>query len=150
MTKEEVSQIYYLNQEIRKLQRKLEELRCSGLQSPKIDGMPKAPGRTGSPTERQGIAEADLEMQIEALLQEVKRKQREIFEYIGSVDDSMVRMIIIFRCVDLCTWAQVAENIGGPMTADSARMAFKRHFEAENARNEVKNAQNHEKMSEER
>ena len=134
MTKKEVSQIYYLNREIRKLQRNLEELRCSGLQSPKIDGMPKAPGRTGSPTERQGIAEADLEMQIEALMQEVKRKQREIFEYIGSVDDSMVRMIIISRCVDLCTWAQVAENIGGPMTADAARKAFARHFEAEESR----------------
>ena len=150
MTREEVNQIYYLNREIRELQRKLEELRCSGLQSPKIDGMPKAPGRNGSPTERQGVAEADLQLQIEKLLQEVKRKQREIFEYIGSVEDSMIRMIIIFRCVDLCTWEEVAGHIGGPMTADSARMAFKRHFEAENARNEVKNAQNHEKMSAER
>ena len=134
MTREEVSQIYYLNREIRKLRRNLEELRCSGLQSPKIDGMPRAPGRTGSPTERQGVAEADIEIQIERLLAAAKRKQREIFEYIGSVDDSMIRMIIIFRCVDLCTWEQVAENIGGPMTADSARMAFNRHFEAEKSR----------------
>lgn len=134
MTKEEVSQIYYLNREIRKLQRKLEELRCSGLQSPKIDGMPRAPGRTGSPTERQGVAEADIEMKIKQLLAAAKRKQREIFEYIGSVDDSMIRMIIIFRCVDLCTWAEVAENIGGPMTAEAARKAFTRHFEAEESR----------------
>lgn len=134
MTREEVSQIYYLNREIRKLQHNLEELRGSGLQSPKIDGMPKAQGRTGSPTERQGVAEADLELQIEALLSEVKRKQREIFEYIGSVEDSMIRMIIIFRCVDLCTWEQVAKNIGGPMTAEAARKAFVRHFEAENVR----------------
>lgn len=134
MTKEEVSQIYYLNREIRKLQRKLKELRCRGLQSPKIDGMPRAPGRTGSPTERQGIAEADIEMKIKQLLEEAKRKQREIFEYIGSVDDSMIRMIIIFRCVDLCTWAEVAKNIGGPMTAEAARKAFTRHFEAEESR----------------
>ena len=136
MTREEVSQIYYLNKEIKKLQRKLKELRGSGLQSPKIDGMPKAPGRTGSPTESKGVAEADLELQIESLLHEVKRKQREIFEYIGSVEDSMIRMIIIFRCVDLCTWEQVAENIGGPMTADSARMAFNRFFEAEKSKKE--------------
>lgn len=141
MTREEVSQIYYLNREIKKLQRNLSELRGSGLQSPKIDGMPKAPGRTGSPTERQGIAEADIEMQIERLLAAVKQKQREIFEYIGSVEDSMIRMIIIFRCVDLCTWAEVAENIGGPMTADSARMAFNRHFEAEMSHSETENAQ---------
>ncbi len=140
MTREEVSQIYYLNQEIKKLQRNLSELRGSGLQSPKIDGMPKAPGRTGSPTERQGIAEADIEMQIERLLAAVKQKQREIFEYIGSVEDSMIRMIIIFRCVDLCTWAEVAENIGGPMTAEAARKAFSRHFEAEMSRSETENA----------
>ena len=134
MTREEVSQIYYLNLEIRKLQRKLKELRGSGLQSPKIDGMPKAPGRTGSPTERKGIDEADLELQIEALLREVKKKQREIFEYIGSVSDSLIRMIIIFRCVELCTWEEVASHIGGPTTADSVRMAFNRHFEAEEKR----------------
>ena len=134
MTKEEVSQIYYLNREIRKLQRKLKELRGSGLQSPKIDGMPRAPGRTGSPTERKGVAEADIEMKIKQLLEEEKRKQREIFEYIGSVDDSMTRMIIIFRCVDLCTWAEVAKNIGGSMTAEAARKAFTRHFEAEESR----------------
>ena len=131
MTRDEVSQIYYLNLEINKLQRKLNELRCSGLQSPKIDGMPRAPRGRGSPTEKKSIAEADLEVQIETLLHEVKKKQREIFEYIGSVDDSLIRMIIIFRCVDLCTWEEVARNIGGPMTADSARMAFNRHFEAE-------------------
>lgn len=140
MTREEVSQIYYLNQEIKKLQRNLSELRGSGLQSPKIDGMPKAPGRTGSPTERQGVAEADIEMQIERLLAAVKQKQREIFEYIGSVEDSMIRMIIIFRCVDLCTWAEVAENIGGPMTAEAARKAFSRHFEAEMSHSETENA----------
>ena len=136
MTRQEVSQIYYLNLEIRKLQRKLEELRGSGLQSPKIDGMPKASGGTGSPTERKGIDEADLELQIEALLREVKKKQREIFEYIGSVEDSLIRMIIIFRCVDLCTWEEVANHIGGPVTADSARMAFNRHFEREEEKNE--------------
>ena len=134
MTREEVSQIYYLDREIRKLQRKLEELRCSSLQSPKLDGMPRAPGRAGSPTERQGIAEADLQRQIEQLLDAVKQKQREIFEYIGSVEDSLIRMIIVFRCVDLCTWEQVANNIGGPMTAEAARKAFARHFEAEEGR----------------
>lgn len=136
MTREEVSQIYYLNQEIEELQRKLKELRGSGLQSPKIDGMPKAPGRKSSPTEKKGVAEADLELQIESLLHEVKRKQREIFEYIRSLDDSLIRMIITFRCVNLCTWEQVADKIGGPTTADSARMAFKRHFEAENSKKE--------------
>lgn len=136
MTREEVSQIYYLNQEIEELQRKLKELRGSGLQSPKIDGMPKAPGRKSSPTEKKGVAEADLELQIESLLHEVKRKQREIFEYIGSVEDSMMRMIIIFRCVELCSWEEVARNIGGPMTAEAARKAFARHFEAENSKKE--------------
>ena len=134
MTREEVSQIYYINLEIAKLQRKLNELRGSGLQSPKIDGMPKAPG-VGNPTERKGVAEADLELQIEELIRKEKRKQREIFEYIGSVEDSLIRMIIIFRCVDLCTWEEVASNIGGPVTADSARKAFARHFERDKAEN---------------
>ena len=135
MTREEVSQIYYLTQEIRQLQSRLTPMKRDEILTPqKMDGMPRAAGRTSDPTGSCAVSNADLKLQIEKLLHEVKKKQREIFEYIGSVEDSMIRMIIVFRCVDLCTWEEVARKIGGPMTAEAARKAFARHFEAEESR----------------
>ena len=128
MTREEALQIYYLSKEVEALQARLNEMRSRGLKSPKLDGMPRAPGGVGDPVATQAVREADLEKKIMKLLKRIQRKRREIFEYIENVDDSLLRMIIIFRCVDLCTWDEVASNIGGPVTPDSARMAFNRHF----------------------
>lgn len=131
MTRQEAYQIYYLNKEVETLQDRLDRMRSSGLKSPKLDGMPRASGSTGDPTGTKAVREADLEKRIERLLKRIQKKRRKIFEYIEGVDDSMLRMIIIFRCVDLCTWEEVASNIGGPVTADSARKSFNRHFERE-------------------
>ena len=132
MTRQEAYQIYYLNKEIKTLQDRLDRMRNSGLRSPKLDGMPRSSGGISKPVENQAVREADLEKRIERLLKRIQKQRRKIFMYIDNVEDPLLRMIIIFRCVDLCTWEEVAGNIGGPVTADSARKSFNRHFEREN------------------
>jgi len=52
-----------------------------------------------------------------------------VYEYISELDDALVELIILYRCINLCTWDQVAAHIGGGNTADSVRMIFNRHFE---------------------
>ena len=131
MTKKEINQIYYLSREAERLQDKLEKIRSQGLKSPKLDGMPRAAGGAGDPTGTKAVREADIQGQIEELLKRIQRKRREIFDYIAGLDDSLLRMIIIFRCVDLMTWQKVADSIGGPVTAESARKMFDRHFDKE-------------------
>ena len=129
MTRQEAYQIYYLSREVRNLQERLDRMRSTGMKSPKLDGMPRSPGGITKPTESKAVREADLEKRIERLLKRIQKQRRKIFDYIDSVDDSLMRMIIIFRCVDLCTWEEVAGKIGGPVTADSARKSFNRHFD---------------------
>lgn len=55
--------------------------------------------------------------------------QNEVEEYIESINDSRMRRIISMRIIDNMTWQQVAQNIGGNNTADSARKAFDRFLE---------------------
>lgn len=128
MTKQEIGQIYYLNREIELWKRILEEMREGGPESPKLDGLPrsrKKSDRTGNAAARQ----ADVERIIEDMLEEIQIKRQEIYEYISSLEDSLMRQIIMYRCMSLCTWNEVAMYVGGGNTADSVRMLFNRHFD---------------------
>ena len=128
MTKQEINQIYYLNREIELWQRILREMREGGLESPKLDGLPrsrKISDRTGNAA----AIQADVERIIENMLEEIQIKRQEIYEYISSLEDSLMRQIIMYRCMSLCTWNEVAMYVGGGNTADSVRMLFNRHFD---------------------
>lgn len=128
MTKKEISQVYFLNREIEMWQRELEQLRSGGLQSPKLNGMPRA-GKISDPTGDKASEEANIELMIESLLERVKFARKEIYNYISSLDDSLLRQIIMYRCVSLCKWGEVAIYVGGNNTAESVRKIFDRHFE---------------------
>ena len=143
MTRKEVSQIYYYNREIEKLEKDTEELQMrreqletSALRSTKLDGMPRASGGKSSPTETAGIAAAEIKKAIDEQLKIIERykhkiemKRKEIYEYITTLDDPLIEQIIMYRCINLCRWSQVAEYVGGNNTEDSVRKAFERHFE---------------------
>ena len=128
MTKKEVNEIYYLIREVEMWKRKLEELREGGMQSPKLDGLPRS-RKISDSTGDKATSEADIEMIIEGILKRVQQKEKEIYEYIDTLNDSLVRQIIMHRCVSLCSWQEVAACVGGNNTADSVRMTFNRHFD---------------------
>lgn len=128
MTKQEINQIYYLNREIEMWQRQLMELREGGISSPKLDGMPRSV-RIVDATGDKAVAEADIEMIIEGLLAKTQMMRKEIYEYINSQKDSLIRQIIMYRCMSLCSWNEVAIYVGGGNTAESVRKIFDRHFE---------------------
>jgi len=128
MTKEEINQIYYLNKEIEMWQRNLKELQDGGLQSPKLDGLPKG-AKISDSTGDKGTQQADIKLIIESLLRRVQMQRKEIYEYIDKLEDSLLRQIILYRCVSLCSWSETALYVGGGNTADSVRMVFNRHFE---------------------
>lgn len=144
MDKKDLNQIYHYKQEIRmweddiqSWEEKLKKLNEAGLQSPKLDGMPRAPGTT-DPTGSKAINIADIRVIIEdiqAIIEELEYKTliktKEIYEYMRDLNDSMMRQIIKYRCIELMTWNEVAVKIGGGNTADSVRMAYNRHIEKE-------------------
>ena len=128
MTRKEITQIYYLNKEVEKLQEDLRKMRSAGLQSPKLDGMPRAAGGVGDPTASRAVSEADLEKKIEHRLKRIQRLRKKIWDYTDEIYDPLLRMIIEYRCISLCSWDEVAANVGGGNTADSVRKRFNRHF----------------------
>ena len=123
MTKKELSQIYYINKEIEMWERELENV--TSLQSPKLDGLPRG-SETGDSTASKALQAAQISETINGLLTKLQIKRKEIYDYIATVDDSLMRQIIMYRCISLCTWEEVAIYVGGGNSADSVRKLFVR------------------------
>lgn len=126
MTKKELSQIYYINKEIEMWERELQDV--IKLQSPDITGTPKGT-QTGDSTARTAVRCVEIRKKIERLILELQMKRSEIYDFIETIDDSMMRQIIMYRCIYLWSWEEVAQCIGGGNTADGIRMAFVRFLD---------------------
>lgn len=66
-----------------------------------------------------------LEKRYDNLLQVTN----EVLDFIESIKDSHLRMIITYRIVENYSWNKVAEALGGGNTEDGVRMAFNRFME---------------------
>lgn len=66
-----------------------------------------------------------LEDRYEKLLQATN----DLLDFIDSIEDSRMRMIVTYRIVENYSWSQVADAMGGENTEDCVRMAFKRFIE---------------------
>lgn len=128
MSRKELEQVYYLNNELKLWQKRLAELQADIALSPKvIDGMPYSQTNgVNSPTEEKAIRLAELAKVIEGKISEIQIALMDIEIYISSIEDSIVRQIIIYRCCRLQTWQQVAELLGEGYTAESARQIYHR------------------------
>lgn len=129
VTREELSQIYYLNRELRMWQKELESLECQSLvRGQEITGMPFVTG-TSDKTGDIATTIADIKRIIAGKQAEIQLQKKKILTYIESVEDSCIRQIIFYRCISCMSWNNVAQEIGGNNTEDSVRMAFNRFFE---------------------
>ena len=124
MTKHELSQLYYLNREIERLQKRLKELEDAALSSTaKITGLPwgsGVPDKVGACAAEIADLRALIELSIQKCWYELNRLNR----YIATIEDSQMRQILSLRYVNGMSWTQVAFSIGGGNTADGVR---KRH-----------------------
>ena len=128
MTKKELEQIYFLRRELMMWQDRLSELQADIALSPKVmDGMPYS--RTNSvtsPTEQKAIRLAEVRKIVEGKLSEIQVAVADIEEYIMSIEDSMIRQIIEYRCCMLMSWEEVAINLGDGYTSESVRQIYHR------------------------
>lgn len=134
MTLKELSQLYYLNREIDRDVKRLEELKAKAisLRGSNITGMPRSNSFGSSSIERNAAEIADLEAIISAKLTQCLHERSRLERYIADIPDSLTRMIFTLRFIDGLSWIQVAYHIGGYNTADSVRMACNRYIEKEN------------------
>jgi len=103
MTQKEIQQLYYLRREIA-----ADEKRLAALENERGSGPIKAAIR------QKKTDAAKLAAQIQ--------------QFVNAIDDSLIRQIIQYRSIDMLTWPQIAQRIGGGNSADGLRMLYKRFF----------------------
>ena len=111
MTERELQGYTFIKARIEKVKNRLAELEQeNGLGSVNMDGMPHG-STPGDPVARMAIARASLHEHLTRLLAELKEKEREIREYIESVENEEVKLIIEWRFIDLLDWYEIAGRL---------------------------------------
>lgn len=125
MTKKELSQLYYLNKEIKQQRQRLKELEAAATScTVRITGMPSG-AADGDKISRYAAEIADLKGLIECNIQKCWYELNRLNRYIATIDDSLIRQILILRYINGHSWQQIANVLGGN-TADSIRMTHNR------------------------
>lgn len=130
MTKKELSQLYWINREIKKEKERLAELEAAATNTAaKISGLPHVSGISDKTAIAAQIA--DCKAIIEAKINLSVVEYNKLNRYIASIDDSYIRQILRQRYILGYSWTKVAYQIGGGNTADSVRMAHNRFLSSE-------------------
>jgi hypothetical protein len=129
VNKKELSQIFFLNNELKMWQEELDKIQSQSIiKGQEITDMPRG-GGISDKVGNLASQIADIEMVIRGKLAEIQLERKKIIEYINSISDSQTRQIIFYRCVSCLSWKQVAGSIGGECTERSVRHIFERLFE---------------------
>ena len=108
MTEQELMSLVYIQAKIEKVNERIAELEDEdGLGSVNMDGMPhsKTPG---NPVERMALARAALHEELLHLRAELLEKELAIREYIESVEQDDIKLIMELRFVDGMNWQDIA------------------------------------------
>ncbi|MDF2984907.1 MAG: hypothetical protein K0R50_417 [Eubacterium sp.] len=130
MDLKELSKLYYIQKLIdRDTQRlvDLEERLQSGVQI--LTDMPRKTG-TKNPIGEIIPLIVDMQQQIVEEQKRLFEEQMKIQQYIDSIHDYQIRLIMYLRFVDLKPWSQVAEEMGGNNTAESIKKVCYRFLRA--------------------
>ena len=112
MTREELKQLYFLNREILRDKQRLSELKyCRQGRAVQFTGMPCAANKSDF-TGNIASEISDLEETIEINLKRCWREINRINQFINSIDDSELRLIISLRHINCLSWQEIAFHIG--------------------------------------
>jgi hypothetical protein len=110
MTKQELSQCYWLNREIQQLQRELNDLEGKEYKAINYSGMPHGSG-TSDDVARLATQRAELHKLISLKLEECMIARTRIERYINSLEDSEMRMILRLRHINGLAWEQITAEL---------------------------------------
>ena len=119
LTKKELNQIYYITKEIKMWRKKLNEIKNKSIVgTPPLTGTPSGKGGTKNKIEKNVLNQVEIEETIKDLLQKLEREEKNFIKFIKTVDDSIVRQIMMHRYIKLKSWMQVSELIYGRLDKD--------------------------------
>lgn len=128
MTKKELSQLYYLKKEIKEQQRRLSELEALATNcTAKITGLPNGKGisdKIGNYATEIADLKSLLDLNLKKCFYELNRLDR----YIQSVDDLLIRQIILYRFENHMSWRQIERAVGGNNNSESLRKKLYRYL----------------------
>ena len=128
MAREGLSRYYYLEKEIKRDKEEIIELETQLThitQTP--SDMPKSKGQNDKMDRLMSILIERKELLGDKILRAEEERNR-ILKYINSIDDSLIRLIIQYRFLNLLPWAKVAYFVGGNNTEESVRKMFERYI----------------------
>ena len=121
MIKEELNELYWLNKEIQDLQRRLKELEENvPIGNSKITGLPKSNSQTNQ-IETYVDQVDSLKRKINENMILVIEEKKKIEDFISTVDDAEMRMIIRLRNIDLMGWQEIGDALGMERTTASKK-----------------------------
>ena len=126
MTSKQLDQVFNLTREKRELEKMLLEI--PDITAVRYDSIGVSNSGISSPVQKIAEQREKIRELISMKLAEISVAEREILEYIFSINDSQIRRIMRLRHIELKSWLQVAIAIGGNNTADSVRMMHDRYL----------------------
>lgn len=135
MTRQKLKQIRHLKREIELLEDQILNLEA-GIVTDKVRGsLPHHPWIetsfkiTGFDREELGQKMERLKRKMQRRVDDLLELREEILEFVESIDDSLLRQVIILRHVNGLTWDQVAAEVGGGNTGNTLQKMHDRYFE---------------------
>ncbi len=129
MTAKELREYRHLIRLIERNKIKLAEISARlDPRSSDFSGMPRSGSSRNMTEENMGLY-IDLKNEIEKQQRDYLRRQIEIEQFVGSINDLYIRRIISYRFIDGLTWRRTALKMGGGNTSDGVRMACNRFLE---------------------
>lgn len=111
MTIKELSKYHDLKVEIQQIKENINELETTIIGSSKLTGMPTSNSSIGSPTERIGMKLASLKEKLEKKTDKLLDEFNKIEDFLSTVDDNEIRIIIRKRFLEGKTWQVVSKEI---------------------------------------
>lgn len=127
MTSKQLDQVFNLTREKRELEKMLLEI--PDITAVRYDSIGVSNSGISSPVQKIAEQREKIRELISMKLAEISVAEREILEYIFSINDSQIRRIMRLRHIELKSWLQVAIAIGGNNTADSVRKMHDRFLQ---------------------
>ena len=127
MTSKQLDQVFNLTREKRELEKMLLEI--PDITAVRYDSIGASNSGISSPVQKIAEQREKIRELISMKLAEISVAEREILEYIFSINDSQIRRIMRLRHIELKSWLQVANTIGGNNTADSVRKMHDRFLQ---------------------
>lgn len=113
MTAEELSEIYYINKEIKSLQLELADLKQKNFYKHSIiRNMPRGGGEFRDPNLEYVNSVMELEDMINYGLKKLQCQRKKINDFIESVGDPELRLIMRLRAINNMNWDDIGKEVG--------------------------------------